>query len=128
MEKNVLNPSQRKRSAKTATPATTDLKQRKRAAITAPAAAAEPSRPKPSRKTAKAADLPAPGQAGTAVRRTTAAPSGDGVAAISPEERQEMIAIAAYYRAARHGFSGSTTEQDWLEAEAEVDQALSRQR
>lgn len=36
-----------------------------------------------------------------------------------------MIAIAAYRRAEQRGFSGGAAEQDWLEAEAEIDRALS---
>jgi hypothetical protein len=38
-------------------------------------------------------------------------------------ERLQRIAIAAYYRAERRGFVGGSPEQDWLEAEAEVDGA-----
>ncbi len=34
-----------------------------------------------------------------------------------------MIATAAYYRMQRRGFSGGSPEQDWLEAEAELDGA-----
>lgn len=37
------------------------------------------------------------------------------------EDRQEMIAIAAYYRAERRGFDGGDPMLDWLEAEAEID-------
>ena len=36
-------------------------------------------------------------------------------------DRQQLIAIAAYYRAARRGFDGRYEVQDWLEAEAEID-------
>jgi len=36
-------------------------------------------------------------------------------------DRQQLIAIAAYYRAARRGFEGGYEAQDWLEAEAEID-------
>ncbi|MBL8529882.1 MAG: DUF2934 domain-containing protein [Burkholderiales bacterium] len=37
-----------------------------------------------------------------------------------------MIAQAAYYRAERRGFAGDEGErqQDWLEAEAEIDRAI----
>ncbi len=37
------------------------------------------------------------------------------------EDRQEMIAIAAYYRAERRSFDGGDPMLDWLEAEAEID-------
>lgn len=37
-------------------------------------------------------------------------------------DRHEMIATAAYYRAAKRGFKGNGADavQDWLEAEAEI--------
>ncbi len=34
--------------------------------------------------------------------------------------RQQLIAIASYNRAARRSFEGGYEEQDWLEAEAEI--------
>jgi hypothetical protein len=43
---------------------------------------------------------------------------------IPPEERQRLIAQAAYLRAERRGFSGGSPEQDWLLAEAEIDAML----
>lgn len=46
-------------------------------------------------------------------------------AGISPEERSRMIAEAAYYRAQRRGFAGGHSEEDWLEAEAEIDRMIS---
>jgi hypothetical protein len=39
-------------------------------------------------------------------------------------DRDEMIAIAAYYRAERRGFDSGDALTDWLEAEAEVDALL----
>ncbi len=45
---------------------------------------------------------------------------------VSPEERQRMIAEAAYYRALARGFAGGDPLEDWLAAEAEVDRALAR--
>jgi len=50
--------------------------------------------------------------------------TGNGQAVVSREERHQMIEIAAYYRAEQRGFSGGSAEQDWLEAEAEIDRAL----
>jgi len=55
-----------------------------------------------------------------------AAPRPDGPAEIGSEERRQMIAAAAYYRAERRGFTGGSAEQDWLLAEAEIDRALGR--
>jgi hypothetical protein len=42
-------------------------------------------------------------------------------------DRQEFVAVAAYYRAERRGFAGGDAEtlKDWLEAEAEFDRLLS---
>lgn len=42
------------------------------------------------------------------------------VASISAEERQKLIARAAYFRAEKRGFSPGCELQDWVEAEAEV--------
>lgn len=43
---------------------------------------------------------------------------------ITSEQRHHLIAEAAYLRAERRGFSGGDATQDWLEAEKEVDAAL----
>ena len=48
---------------------------------------------------------------------SAAPPNGTSV---SPEERHQMIAEAAYYRAQQRGFRGGDPLQDWIEAEAEV--------
>lgn len=45
-------------------------------------------------------------------------------AVVSPEQRHQMIEVAAYYRAARRNFSPGDELTDWVEAEAEVDQLL----
>lgn len=45
---------------------------------------------------------------------------------ISPDERQRMIAEAAYLRAAQRGFQGGDPLADWLAAEAEINRALPR--
>lgn len=41
------------------------------------------------------------------------------------EQRRGMIAVAAYLRAERRGFNGDPTE-DWLAAEAEIEQRFSK--
>jgi len=38
------------------------------------------------------------------------------------QDRQQMIATAAYFRAERRGFDGADPVVDWLAAEAEVDE------
>lgn len=45
---------------------------------------------------------------------------------VSPGQRQQMIAEAAYFRAERRGFRGGDAMDDWREAEAEVDARLRR--
>ena len=45
---------------------------------------------------------------------------------ISPDERQQMIAEAAYLRAAERGFEGGDPLADWLAAEAQINRALPR--
>jgi hypothetical protein len=44
--------------------------------------------------------------------------------AVSPEERQNMIAAAAYSKAECRGFTEGCELEDWLAAEAEIDQLL----
>jgi Protein of unknown function (DUF2934) len=40
------------------------------------------------------------------------------------QQRQQMIAVAAYHRAQRRNFDPGHELEDWLEAEAEVDAQL----
>lgn len=44
--------------------------------------------------------------------------------AVTPEQRYKMIAEAAYFRAEKRGFVGGNSAQDWIEAEAEIDNLL----
>lgn len=44
--------------------------------------------------------------------------------ALTPEERWNMIAVAAYYRAEQHGFVGESPVNDWIAAEKEIDRLL----
>jgi hypothetical protein len=46
---------------------------------------------------------------------------------VNGEDRESMIAEAAYFRAERRGFAGGDPVVDWLEAEAEVDARLNGQ-
>jgi hypothetical protein len=43
---------------------------------------------------------------------------------IGEEDRHDMIATAAYYRAEQRGFNGGFEMEDWLAAEAEIDGML----
>ena len=51
-------------------------------------------------------------------------PAGAGKV-VSPEERQRLIAEAAYFRALQRGFGGDPVA-DWLVAEREIDGRLMR--
>ncbi len=44
---------------------------------------------------------------------------------VTPEQRLQMIAEAAYFRAEARGFAPGHETEDWLAAEAEVDRLLS---
>ncbi len=70
-----------------------------------------------------------------ATRRTTRAvatheapasqePAAERATQISAQQRMEMIATAAYFRAESRGFQPGSELQDWLEAEAEIDQLI----
>lgn len=41
-----------------------------------------------------------------------------------PDEREGMIADAAYYRAERRGFAPGNEMEDWLQAETEIDSLI----
>jgi hypothetical protein len=43
---------------------------------------------------------------------------------VSDDERRQMIAEAAYLRAARRGFTGGDPVVDWIEAEAEINERV----
>jgi hypothetical protein len=81
-------------------------------------------------KTPRVAKSAAPPR--TRTRTTTkttpqkAAPAVGRGSAISAEQRRAMVAEAAYFKAERRGFVGGNPEQDWREAEAEVDALLRR--
>lgn len=55
-------------------------------------------------------------------KKTTKSASVSG--AVTPEQRYCMICDAAYFRAELRGFVGGSAEQDWREAEIEIDQKL----
>lgn len=50
------------------------------------------------------------------------------VLAINPEERHQMIQIAAYHIAERRGFHGGSAHEDWLQAEQEVDAMIAARK
>ena len=48
--------------------------------------------------------------------------------AVSPTLRLEMIATAAYFIAERHGFQPGRADQDWREAELQINAELLKDR
>jgi hypothetical protein len=46
---------------------------------------------------------------------------------LTPEERATLIREAAYLKAESRGFAGGSPEQDWLDAEREVDALIARE-
>lgn len=67
----------------------------------------------------------------TATRKPTAKPQkkmSPRINSIAPEQRQEMIAVAAYYRGEKRGFSNEGAIEDWVQAEMEVDRILNTQK
>ena len=61
---------------------------------------------------------------GTVVARKAPKKLTNGHGLISAEQRYQLICNAAYFRAERRGFIGGSAEQDWCEAEIEIDQSL----
>lgn len=51
-------------------------------------------------------------------------PAGTAVRTGNGQDREEMIAIAAYYLAERRWFDESDSTQDWLDAEYEIDSSV----
>jgi len=43
---------------------------------------------------------------------------------VDPELRDQMIAEAAYFKALNRNFHGDYCEEDWLEAESEIDNLI----
>lgn len=54
--------------------------------------------------------------------------ASQGSGKMRPDDRQRMIAEAAYFRAERRGFRGNEELDDWLAAEAQVDSGSAEKR
>lgn len=59
-----------------------------------------------------------------AIRKPRATKKAPAKRTVSPEERYQMIAAAAYFLAERHGFTSGRALDDWIAAEKEVDGML----
>jgi hypothetical protein len=75
-------------------------------------------------KSAKSAKKPATKRKTTAAKATRSR-NKPAVINITDEQRLDMIAEAAYFKAEQRGFQGGDPEQDWLAAESEIDALLS---
>ena len=69
----------------------------------------------------KAAPAAKKTKTGKAVAKTKKQAQG-----ISPQERDEMIAVAAYYRWEQSGFAAELEMEHWLVAEQEIDKQLGK--
>ncbi len=57
-------------------------------------------------------------------RAAIARPRAKKASGVSAEERWRLIAEAAYFKAERRGFPEGGAQEDWIEAEAEIDALL----
>jgi len=86
------------------------------------AAASTSAKPAGTKKEATGPATPSPRK--TSIRKPRT--QEDTKSPVTAEERQGMIAVAAYLKAESRGFVGGNPADDWLAAEAEIDQILSR--
>lgn len=111
------------KSTKTPLPATPKTAPRTRTKANLAAAVAEKPQPKAVvKKPADAVSRAKPAKVKAAAKETPA------ILPISVEHRRHYIELAAFYIAERRGFSGGNSLQDWLQAEAEIDQLLQQGR
>jgi len=77
-------------------------------------------------KSAAPGKTPAVRQAAVPKAPKPTAPAATKVPAASaaPVDRDEMVRVAAYFRALRRGFAPGYEVADWLEAQAEVDEII----
>lgn len=47
---------------------------------------------------------------------------------ITPEQRYHYVEVAAYYIAERRGFDAGSADEDWAQAELEIDRLLAEGR
>ncbi|MFO1301127.1 MAG: DUF2934 domain-containing protein [Burkholderiaceae bacterium] len=81
------------------------------------AAAARPRRKAPAAAAGQATPM-------SGAEPESAAPAAD----VPDDQRRTWIAEAAYYIAERRGFSGGSPDEDWRQAETEIEQMLAGTR
>lgn len=85
-----------------------------------PKAKAAPKAKLPSTRVTRAPSVKPRARAAGVEERPSAGP------VLSPEERQKLIAQAAYFRAEKRGFAPGYELQDWIEAEIEVQRLIGK--
>jgi len=80
----------------------------------------------PQRKEKKKKETRAVRQGKRETIKETSAPDGIASNTVSPEERNQMIAEAAYFIAEHYSFAERSPLKDWLLAEAQVDALLNQ--
>jgi len=95
----------------------------KKPAAAKSASSKDPSKPTVKKSTPRAVSTKAKGN-GEIVTPKKSKKAASIIGGVTPEQRNQMICDAAYYRAERRGFIGGNSEQDWIEAELEIDQLL----
>ena len=84
--------------------------------------AAKPAAAKPAAAKSKPVAKSAVGEVLAAKPKTRSKKST--AVSVTPEERYQMVAKAAYFRAEKRGFAAGDTAQDWLDAEEEIERML----
>jgi hypothetical protein len=109
-------------AAKTSRPAAA------KAAEPAAPKAAEPAAPQPPAKktAAKAAVSPKAKESKPQAPLEDKPVSLQHLKNVTPEQRQDMIREAAYYRAERRNFTNGSDAEDWAAAEREIDELMAR--
>jgi hypothetical protein len=117
-------PAATPRTAKTLTSAAAAKKVAAQPTITKPAtkkpATTQPADKKPAAKPAVAK----PAATRSKPAKAAAPKTGMSNMPITPEQRYQMIATAAYFLAERRGFTSGNEMQDWITAEAQINAQL----
>jgi hypothetical protein len=91
-------------------------------------AAATPIKKTSAPSTMKAAPIPAKKVSFPKIEKPASKPAATRKSvvknSVTPEERQHMIATAAYFRAEHRGFACCCEKNDWISGEAQIDAIL----
>ena len=111
-------------------PAETQPKTERKASPKAAAVQASSAGPAaPAKKTAAKKAEPGTGRAASPKAALEDKPVDlKGLAHVNNDQREAMIAEAAYFKAEKRNFVGGDTAQDWADAEREIDELLAKAR